>query len=205
MRSLAVVAATLLLLAVGASAEKGTAKTRAEAHEHLTEGNKAFRLGELQRALEEYRRSYELDPQPIALFNIGQTYRKLGDNEKARHAYLQFLDTSPSKEDEQTTRRLIEEVQAAIDQQSKAQSLPPSGPASPDRAPSAHTAEKDPAFLPDKSAPPEDAPKSRTWLWVTLAAVAAVVVVGAVVIGIAATPHTPSPPMSTLGDYGVFR
>jgi len=98
------VAAVLALLSSVAAADE-------EALTHFRAGKTAFRAGELaeklgQReeayrkyrvAVDELKRAYELDPQPIMLWGLGEALRALGEIQPALEAYRHYVaEVSPT-------------------------------------------------------------------------------------------------------------
>lgn len=107
------------------------ADDRDEAKHHFMEAEKQFQLGHYADAAKEYEAGYSLFPRPGFLWDIAQSYRKLGDTEKALHFYKQYvLNAAPSTKtavnvpEAQEQIRLLEPLVAA---QQKARSAPPDG------------------------------------------------------------------------------
>jgi hypothetical protein len=90
----------LILLASVARADDA-----AEALGHFKAGKQAFRSGELaeklgqrdeaiakyRQAVDELKKAYELQPQPVMLWGLGEAYRALGEIEPALEAYRHYL------------------------------------------------------------------------------------------------------------------
>jgi tetratricopeptide (TPR) repeat protein len=107
---------------------------RAQAKQHYEAGERAFRLGDFDRAIKEWRDSYELAAIPLLLYNLGQAYRQKGDNKQALFFYQQFVATGPTGESRQIAEKRIEELKQAAAVQQKAQTAPPQGPEPPIRS-----------------------------------------------------------------------
>ena len=60
----------------------------------FADGQKAYDVGEFERALTLYSEAYKLKPLPGFLFNIGQCHRQLGNFERAGFFYGRFIDNS---------------------------------------------------------------------------------------------------------------
>lgn len=60
----------------------------------FADGQKAYDLGEFDRALTLYSDAYKLKPLPGFLFNIGQCHKQLGNFERAAFFFGRFVDNS---------------------------------------------------------------------------------------------------------------
>ena len=83
----------------------------------FAEGNQHFNLGELDQALELYKRAYRIKPLPAFLFNIAQCHRKLGHFQDAITMYQSYLVGVPNAQDKPLVDSLIVESKAAIAEQ----------------------------------------------------------------------------------------
>src|SRR5690606_23307126 len=89
MNRLACAAITLALaLAAPRAADAGP---KQDARAHMDRAAEAHQAGDLDRALEELRAAYAIDPRPQLLYALGQIYTKLGRCSEASDAYLRFL------------------------------------------------------------------------------------------------------------------
>ena len=108
-------------------AERG-ARSRpinAEARAHLDRGNRLFRIHELDQAIEAYKAGILLEDAPLFHFNLGQSFRKAGQYEKALWHFELFARHVQTDDPD---RPIIE----AIIAKTKAQSLsPPQAPLAP--------------------------------------------------------------------------
>lgn len=68
----------------------------AEAKEHFFAGDRAYRLGDFDKSIEEFKKSYDLNPLPQVLYNLGQAYLKKSELRQARHFFEQFLSLEPN-------------------------------------------------------------------------------------------------------------
>jgi tetratricopeptide (TPR) repeat protein len=116
--------ATCLLLALPGRAladEAGEARKQAKAMYQKAEQHLA--AGRYDDAIAAYKKSYELAPAPLLLYNIAQTYRRKGDRATAITYYEKYLAAEPrgkaSKEAGQNLRELRAEI-AAEDAKRKA-------------------------------------------------------------------------------------
>ena len=78
---------------------------------HYERGEKLFALGKFDEALEEYQTAFDAKPLPGFLYNIGQCYRNLGDNEQAIFSFKKYLKLEPEAANKEAVERLIEELE----------------------------------------------------------------------------------------------
>lgn len=74
----------------------------ADARQHFLAGQDYYSQGRYQKAIEEFDEAYRLDPRPLLLYNIAQTWEKLGDLEKAIEFLKKYLDADPTIENRTT-------------------------------------------------------------------------------------------------------
>jgi tetratricopeptide (TPR) repeat protein len=155
---------------------------------HFETGKGHYHLGDYQSAIREFTAAYALSPQPEFLFNLGQAYRQLGENSRAREMYERFLKEAPPNHPARpTVRGLLNELPE------KDATPPPETPSAKPAAPI--TVTQTPAPAP---APAPSAHGSRS-LVVVLAVTAAVLAVAGVAIGLAiALPRDPTPNGGTI-------
>ncbi len=85
----------------------------------FAEGNQHFNLGEMEQALELYKRAYRIKPLPAFQFNIAQCHRKLGHYQEAITMYQAYLVNAPDAATKQTVESLIAESKTALADQQK--------------------------------------------------------------------------------------
>jgi tetratricopeptide (TPR) repeat protein len=165
--SLLSVVALLALALVGADAAARSSKRKeaAMARKHFKAGKKAYADGEYKKAAGEFAAGYLLDPKPAFLINIAQSHRQAGDLEASVRYYKEYLRAAPDTRLRPQVEGMINEIEAQIEEQKRAQKPPPTpGPFIP------------PAPEPEPPAPPPPPPKSkpfykRWWFWAGVAAV----------------------------------
>jgi tetratricopeptide (TPR) repeat protein len=88
--------------AVPADAEEATpppaqasSDDTALARQHYKAGLEAFRAARYRKAIDELNQAYEIKPLPLLLANIGTTYRKMGDSERAAMFFKKYLEDAP--------------------------------------------------------------------------------------------------------------
>jgi len=181
----------VLLLASGAARAEDDAKA------HYQKATAHFAVGEYHDAAIEYEEAFKLKQDPAILFNAAQSFRLAGENQKALLLYNNIVKLYPgthyAKDSKERIQKLAESGTSppAAPPAPEPSSLPPPvtpiapPPATP--APVVVTPAAPPPSAPAAviSSPPpptEDHPiYTRWWFWTA----AGVVVVGAVVAGIA--------------------
>jgi tetratricopeptide (TPR) repeat protein len=170
-----------------ASGEECSADAKAKALRYYREGDKHFRLGELNEAAESFKQSYAACASPGLLYNLGQTYRTLKDYDKALFFYQQYLSTTaPIDERRNDAQAWIDKVQRLRQEEAASQIAREPKPAPPtsiekpaEAAPPAQSA-NEPARAATPTAPP---PPGRTLM--ILGGVAGAVGLGLAGAGIA--------------------
>jgi len=117
----------MLLILWPSWALSDTGGSRQAAKELLAEGAKAFRLGDFDKAIDDFKRSYDLYPDPTALYNLAQIYRQEKQNEKAIFFYQQYLNEAPRAPDKAKIEARIEELKGIIAAQKAVADKPPDG------------------------------------------------------------------------------
>src|SRR5437016_9916281 len=64
---------------------------QAKAKQLYDDGEKAYNLGQFDKAIQLFTNAYEEWPEPAFLFNIAQAYRQAGDCKQALFFYKRFL------------------------------------------------------------------------------------------------------------------
>jgi tetratricopeptide (TPR) repeat protein len=162
---------------------------RAEARRHYESGLAHFNLREYPQAVEDFQAAYRLRPDPVFLYNLGQSYRLANDPDQALYFYRAYLRTSesaPNRREVEDRIAVLEKLMA--DKQKLA--TPPDQALSPDaKAPAAEKpAASTPAAAVVVTAPPPEPKRTpvykRWWLWTAVGVVAAGAAVG-IGVGIA--------------------
>ncbi|HEY1586776.1 MAG TPA: tetratricopeptide repeat protein, partial [Polyangia bacterium] len=104
------------------------------ARQHFAQGSKAFDLGLYDQAIKEYMAAYGAKPDPAMLYNIAQAHKLAGRPDQAVRFYRTYLSRVPDAENADEVRAKITELQKAIDQQQRAQSMPPDHVKAPESA-----------------------------------------------------------------------
>ncbi len=101
----AIVGAALVLSSSVALADEASARKTYDA------GERAYNLGQFDKAVELFKQAYEDWPEPAFLFNIAQTYRQAGNCKQAQFFYKRFLALKVSD----TKKPLKPELQAEVE------------------------------------------------------------------------------------------
>lgn len=157
----------MLWLAPGFAASRersGSCDKKRECAERLRTGMSAYKGQNFPTALQEFQAAYAIAPDPVLLLNLGRTYFRLDQPDKALEYYLRFEGAAPNL-DEETTKSL--ERYKAEAREALAQKAPQPPPA--------------PSPAPVPAAPPPPPPPTpvykKWWFW-TATGIAATSVVG---------------------------
>ena len=122
---------TVLILALSAGGAFADPKQDAEAKRLYEEGTKFYSLGDFPRAIEAYKKGFELKPDAVFLYNIAQAYRLSKKFEDALFFYKSFLRNLPGAVNRAEVEKRIEEMNAALQKQQETADSPPTGPVAP--------------------------------------------------------------------------
>ena len=131
---LAGVTVALSLASFGQPAQGGEGN-KATARAHYETGTRLYEIREYDKALLEYKAAYLAQPDPAFLFNIGQCYRRLGQNLEALNFFREYLKKAapddPSRNQVEARVREIEAVaEIKAEAAQPAPALPPPNSAS---------------------------------------------------------------------------
>ncbi len=129
LRALSVLFALLLTSRLASADDEIAKPTTTVAQEHLTKGVRLYRLGDFEEAIKEYKEGALSEDAPVFYYNLGQSYRKLGNYDKAIWNYQRFLERAkplPAKY-KTAVEGFIREMTAEKEQ--AARNTPPTEPA----------------------------------------------------------------------------
>src|SRR5262245_24921982 len=159
---------TIMLAARPCSADDAAKKE--QAREHYDRGTSLFAIERYDEAIKEFEEAYVALPRPDFLYNIGQAHKRAGRPDKARAYFERYLELAPGAPDRAEVEKLIAETRPPPAQPPSPAEVAPSSPPPPPVAAAA--------------APPVPAPeRRRTWIWPAIIG-GAVVVAGAVTLGV---------------------
>ena len=125
LRRLPLLIATLSLLVASAAWAQAKPDSKTAAKEHYARGTSYYDLGKYDDAIKEFEAAYQLKNDPAFLYNLAQSYRLAGNEERALHFYKTYLRYVPKA----PKRAEIEDRIAALERQmateSKATTTPP--------------------------------------------------------------------------------
>src|SRR4051812_12202184 len=96
--ALALLAAAPCRAADAAAGPPLSQEDRALAVRLYREASAHYELGEYEQAIPLFRRAYDLTRAPALIFNVAQTYRRVGDCRHALESYRQFLRASSDED-----------------------------------------------------------------------------------------------------------
>jgi hypothetical protein len=95
-----------------ATAQAPDPEALVQARSHHDRGVTEYNLGRFDSAIREFERAYELDPDPILLFNLAQAHRRAGHDARAVFTYKRYLDMDPGARYADEARQRIAELGA---------------------------------------------------------------------------------------------
>lgn len=117
-----VLANGVFCLTINAAAQAATPAAKILYDKGATEYN----LGHFAEAIVNFEKAYELDPAPILLFNIAQSHRQSGDNEKALFFYRRYLEhAAPDASNRADVEKRVKDLEEVLAQQSEIKRKPP--------------------------------------------------------------------------------
>jgi tetratricopeptide (TPR) repeat protein len=115
------------------------ADKNADTKKRFEDGKTAYRLGDWDTAIEEWRAGYQIKNDAVFLFNLGQAYREKGDFAKAIFFYESYLKEAKEATNREKVASLIVELKDLLEKQRTSTRKPPNNPIGPD----GHTEEND--------------------------------------------------------------
>jgi tetratricopeptide (TPR) repeat protein len=113
----AIAVAVLVLCARGARADEPSPQTKAAVL--FEQGQADYEAGKYQAAIELFQRAYELVNDPVYLFNVAQSYRKVLDCDAATTYYKRYLDEAPAAENRAKVQQWIVELEPCVERAHK--------------------------------------------------------------------------------------
>ena len=130
--------AVAAFVAMGRSAQAQlTPQQKQEIHQHYDRATRAYDLGKYPEAVDEYQKVYEIDGDPVMLYNIAQAYRLNDQPQDAIHFYRRYLQRSPDARNREDVERKIASQEKVIEEKRKAAAAvqPPPIPTTPKTTP----------------------------------------------------------------------
>ncbi len=112
----------MILLCLGAKEARAqlTPQQKQDIHVHYQQATRAYDLGKYQEAVDEYQKVYEIDGDPVMLYNIGQAYRLNDQPQESIHFYRRYLQRSPEARNRDDVERKIASLERLIEERRKA-------------------------------------------------------------------------------------
>ena len=113
---------SMMLLAFGTKEARAqlTPQQKQEIHVHYQQATRAYDLGKYQEAVEQYQKVYEIDGDPVMLYNIAQAYRLNDQPQESIHFYRRYLQRSPEARNKEDVERKITAMEKLIEERRKA-------------------------------------------------------------------------------------
>ena len=106
----------LVLLTSVAHADKVDPATQAKADALFEKGQAMYLSDQFQGAIELFKQAYTLVRDPVYLFNIAQSYRKVADCENAFDYYTQYLQAAPNADNKPKVQQWLRELEPCVEQ-----------------------------------------------------------------------------------------
>jgi hypothetical protein len=103
-----------------ASAMQLSPQQKQDVRVHYERATRAYDLNKYQEAVDEYQKVYEIDGDPVMLYNIGQAYRLNDQPQESIHFYRRYLQRSPEARNRDDVNRKILNLEKLIEERRKA-------------------------------------------------------------------------------------
>jgi tetratricopeptide (TPR) repeat protein len=113
--------AALVLVLVMAGVASAGPNVQKEADVLFEKGQASYQAGKYQDAIAQFKEAYELVKDPVYLFNIAQSYRKVADCTAAAEYYKRYLEKAPNAENKQKVEQWLEELRPCVQQRERDQ------------------------------------------------------------------------------------
>ena len=111
---------TMALPARAAQAMQLSPQQKQDVRLHYDRATRAYDLNKYQEAIDEYQKVYEIDGDPVMLYNIGQAYRLNDQPQESIHFYRRYLQRSPEARNREDVNRKIVTLEKLIEERRKA-------------------------------------------------------------------------------------
>ncbi|MBI4508978.1 MAG: tetratricopeptide repeat protein [Deltaproteobacteria bacterium] len=85
-----------------------------EARSQYEKGQTAYNLGRFDEAITHFSKGYEIKPDPVFLYNIAQSFRQIGNLERAIFFYKRFVSTAPDAPNRSDVEKKIADLEAQL-------------------------------------------------------------------------------------------
>jgi tetratricopeptide (TPR) repeat protein len=111
----------LVLASVASAAPKSGSPAQKQADTLFEQAQASYQSGKYQDAITQFKQAYELVHDPVYLFNIAQSYRKVADCTSADEYYRRYLAEAPKAENKQKVEQWLEELRPCVEQRKQDQ------------------------------------------------------------------------------------
>ncbi len=192
-----------------------SASAVAQAHELARSAIRLYEIGDYDEAIESFKKSFELDPNPAVVFNLAQAYRFKHDYPQAKLLFENFLRMLPRARNRSDVQLLIAEMARKADAdaaharaiaastQSPVPVAPPPEPVvrieyRTVQGPAAELSQEQLDLLVKAAMPPAKPMYKRPWVWAVVGGVLVAAAVG-VAVGVTQVHSVlPSGPLGTI-------
>ena len=108
--------AIAVVLVVGAGVAHADVDPQTKADVIFERAQAAYQAGKFQAAIELFKDAYELVHDPVYLFNIAQSYRKVLDCVAATDYYNKYLEAAPNAENKAKVQQWLRELSPCVEQ-----------------------------------------------------------------------------------------
>jgi tetratricopeptide (TPR) repeat protein len=138
---------TCLVIVLAGSQAQAAVENVEVARQHYETAVQFYDLGRFEDAIREFESAYAAKQDPAFLYNLAQSFRRLGDSKRALELYKNFLLRMPETPKRAEVERRIESLQELVDQAAARnatapQSVPAATTSVVSPGPAANTAEK---------------------------------------------------------------
>jgi len=102
------------------SAAPLTSAQRQEIRAHYQRASRDYDLGKFEEAIDEYQVIYEIDGDPVMLYNLAQAYRLAEQPDKAIQFYRRYLQRAPEAKNREAVEQKISALEKILAQHGKA-------------------------------------------------------------------------------------
>ena len=111
---------TTALPARAAQAMQLSPQQKQDVRLHYDRATRAYDLNKYQEAIDEYQKVYEIDGDPVMLYNIGQAYRLNDQPQESIHFYRRYLQRSPEAKNREAVEQKIAALEKIVAEQRRA-------------------------------------------------------------------------------------
>src|SRR5262245_44470609 len=104
---------------IASASPKSSSPEQKQADALFVKGQASYESGKYPDAIEQFKEAYELVKDPVYLFNIAQSYRRVADCTAAAEYYRRYLDEAPNAENKQKVEQWLEEMRPCVEERQR--------------------------------------------------------------------------------------